>query len=47
MLLGAGLTMDGDGVMGGGANYAKFSRKRMFGKLVVGDKKGDEAVGEE
>ena len=40
-MLGAGLTVDRDGVMVG-ANDAKFGEKRRFGKLVVSDKKGEE-----
>ena len=37
--------MDWDRVMGE-ANNAKFSGKRMFGKLTVGNKKGEEVEGE-
>ena len=40
--LGAGLTVDVDGVMGGAKN-AKFGGKNRFGKLTVGDKMGEEA----
>ena len=45
-MLGAGLTIDGYGVMVG-ANKATFGKKRRFGKLAVGDKKGEEAEGRE
>ena len=46
VLLRAGLTVDRDGVMVG-ANDAKFSKKRRFGKLEVVDKKSKEAEGRE
>ena len=42
--MGTGLTIDGYRLMGE-ANDAKFSKKRRFGKLVVGDKKGKETEG--
>ena len=41
--LGAGITTDGEGVMGG--NKSKFGGKIRFGKLAVGNKKGEEAEG--
>ena len=37
--------MDGDGVVVG-VNNAKFSGKRVFRKLLVDNKKGEEAEGE-
>ena len=43
--LGTGLTVDGDRVMGG-TSSAEFGRKRIFGKLTAGDKKGEEVEGE-
>ena len=45
-MLGARLTVDGYGVMVG-ANEETFGEKRRFGKLAVGDKKGEEAEGRE
>ena len=46
MSMGAGPTVDGDGVMRG-ASDAKFGEKRRSRKLVVGDNKGNAANGKE
>ena len=43
---GLGPTVEGDGVTGV-ANDDKFGEKRIFGKLAVGDKKGEEVEGRE
>ena len=42
--MGMGQTMDRDRVMLG-ANGTKFEKKRRFGKLEVGYKKGEDAEG--
>ena len=41
MFMREGITVDGDRVMVG-ANDAKVDKKRRFGKMEVGDKKGKE-----
>ena len=45
-MLGAVLTVEGYGVMGG-SNNAKLGENRSFRKMVVVDKKGEDAEGME
>ena len=45
--MGVGPTVDGDRVMGGGDNDAKFCDKGRFRNLAVDNKKGKEAEGSE